>query len=569
MNAPVNMLTPGFKPKTRMHSQMHFGQAASLAAIAFLLILAVVITSISMSRLLFSNAIRNIETRNLDASYNYAMAGIQEAIATRAQPRSNVVALESRFFSPYCSTGVPPISSSLHGWCVGRYRPVNPRSGTIYRKPLGSTGSGTGTAQELTGMYRYMIFGGHTARLAKTGRWAINDYLPPETSPPYSPPPGSGSERDNDPARLLDLNPRQPFFIVSRGAVCIDPRTRQVGVNKITYDSYLYGGKKRPVCVNSGSSNFQLKETTVLAVLDMSRTTYPNNDKIIDLRVFPNTAPNSFRNLFGTAPDVYLPNELSTGSPYRVRTTYKTYNAANSVVSSFNFNREWIYGSISAADGWAAFITSLYMNWYPAKVALYNLSDSAPYTQRTLNYQNGDDPEYGSYQNTAYLPQFFTRHGTVRNPAREVDPQSAIKVFFSDGVDFMSMFADQKIKDYVVGYYPTVKTCTTLDSSKCNIYFCRLTDHARVAGNVSFSNNPSNTAFITLPPPPGGAGGFGGALPTDYELVMRWINTSWGSSMGFTGIHRTQYNDARDPCDPNNPSYQNAYKIRFTVAGSP
>ncbi len=566
MNAPVKPLTPGLQPKIRIHNAIPSGQAASLAAIAFLLILAVVITSVSMSRLLFSNAVRNIETRNLDASYNYAMAGIQEAIATRAQPRSNVIALESRYFSPFCSTGVPPISSPYFGWCVGRYRPVNPRSGTVYRKPLGSTGTGTVSARELTGMYRYMIFGGHTARLATTGRWAINDYLPPEMTPPYSPPGGSGGEGERDASRLLDLNPRQPFFIVSRGAVCIDPRTRQVGVNRITYDSYIYGGKKRPVCVNSGGSNFQLKETTVLAVLDMSRTTYPNNDKIIDLRVFPNTAPNSFRDLFGTASDVYLPTNPQTGSQYQVRTTYKTFNT---VVSSFNFNREWIYGSMSAADGWLAYLTSLYMNWYPAKVAFYNLSDAAPYAQRTLNYQNGSDPEYGSYQNTAYAPQFFTRHGTVRNPARELDPQSAIKVFFSDGVDFMSMFADQKIKDYATGSFPTVKTCTTLDSSKCNIYFCRLSDHARVAGNVSFSNNPSNTAFITLPPPPGATGGFGGAVPTDYELVMRWINTSWGSSMGFTGLHRIQYDDPLDPCDPSNISYQNAYKIRFTVAGSP
>ena len=476
------------------------GQVSSLAVILVFLVLAVVITGLSISRLQFGTTQRILEVKNMDAAYTFAMSGVQEAIATRMSPRSNYLALENK--QAYSATRAQ------------QFRPYQAESGTVYKDPVNKT--------ELVGFYRYFVLGGDPARKPDDGTWWRGTSFPdPTATPPYN-------ALGGDAFHLLDIIPQQPMIIVSRGSACINPKTRLIGSNQLVYP--LSGSNARvPRCSNS---SFQLYEQTILAVYDMSRSTSTHTDKIVDYRLFStaNYASQSY------ASDVTIPNNI------RVSITGTTVYPPTIPVNEFNFQRVW-----TAASNNKAFAA-----WAPAAISFYNLSATSPYWFENLAFP-GSPP-------TANLD---TGHPPV-------DARSAIKIHFRGAVDFLSMFADQKTRDYPAGQYRSIKGCTSKPAdggnpATCNVVICKLPEHTLMSGTVLFPNNPANTALITLPPAPGSTDGTGYTTSSQYEIILRWVSTAWGSQMAYTSNNKAIADQdlTLGPCSPLHSGYNNAYHIRF------
>ncbi|MBY0450988.1 MAG: hypothetical protein K2X01_10230 [Cyanobacteria bacterium] len=481
-----NQLTP-IKPTGIL------GQVSSLAVILVFLVLAVVITGLSISRLQLGTTQRILEVKNMDAAYTFAMSGIQEAIATRMSPRSNFIALENK--------------QTPSGTIAQQFRPYQAESGYVYKDPINKT--------ELVGFYRYFILGGDPARKPTSGDWWLGNSIPSGT-PPYN-------AIGGDAIHFLDIIPEQPIIIVSRGSACIDPKTRLIGSNQLQYP--LSGFTPRvPRC---NSTNFKLYEQTILAVYDMSRTTSTHTDKIVDYRLFSTSeyAP-------GFANDVTIPNNI------RVSITGSLSYSPNTPLNAFNFQRVW--NASSNNPQFAA--------WVPAAVSFYNLSATSPYWFETLSFSGSPA--------TANLDSGHP----------PVDAKSAIKLQFRGAVDFLSMFADQKTRDYPAGQYRSIKGCQD-NPDTCNVVICKLPEHTLMSGTATFPNNPANTAFITLPPPPGAPGGSGYTTSSQYEIILRWVSTAWGSQMAYTTNNKAVSDQdltlTNGPCNPLHSGYNSAYHILF------
>ena len=115
--------------------QNQSGQGAILV-VGVVVLLGLLIGSMSLSQLAKVNAERNVATKTSMQTHYVAMAGIQEAIATRLMPRTNYQALNQQ-----------PINGQ---------GPLFPNSGRVYQNPPVNT--------NLMGVYRYIILGGDPAR---------------------------------------------------------------------------------------------------------------------------------------------------------------------------------------------------------------------------------------------------------------------------------------------------------------------------------------------------------------------------------------------------------------------
>jgi hypothetical protein len=196
------------------------GQAA-IIAIAITLLVALIVMGGAISNMALFNANRTIAIEKSLETYYIAQAGIREAISSRMIPRTNYLNF------------VPPATRQANGML----NPVYQLSGRVFERP------NTTPPTNLVGIYRYFILGGDPSRNPDSTDLGNKQYWP-----------------TNNP-NLLDNTTRQPFYVVSRGAVCRERNTKRV-----MFDSVSYTPAGGTVC----SNNYELDQMTLVAKVDMS-----------------------------------------------------------------------------------------------------------------------------------------------------------------------------------------------------------------------------------------------------------------------------------------------------------
>lgn len=156
---------------------------AGIIAVAVTVLVALVITTMSLSQLSLSNAQRSIVTKKTLQTYYVAMAGIQEAHATKFVPGSNKCYL---------------INDAVD--CPTQY--AGHLSGRAYADPI--------TRAQLMGIYRYIVVGGNPARRTNGTLYTAADGNPNNSNVPYL-------------STMSVIQDQSPFYIISQGSTCLAP----------------------------------------------------------------------------------------------------------------------------------------------------------------------------------------------------------------------------------------------------------------------------------------------------------------------------------------------------------
>ncbi|MGE0201880.1 MAG: hypothetical protein AB7P76_13060 [Candidatus Melainabacteria bacterium] len=236
--------------QTHGHSPRAAGQAGVLA-IAALVLAVMVFIGASLSQMSFMGTKRTVVTSKNLQSYYVAMAGVQNALATRFYPASNYLSWNAvndvKAIEPYPTQSGTPSATA----------------GYVYRNPASKV---TG---QLVGVYQYFILGGYQGvdAGASSGNnfsyWSDNRKIELSQFP------------DSDAAR---------FLVVSRGVTCNLPTgAAQAGVIQ---PNKLFPGKGpiaplKPTC----PSGFVADDTTIVAPIWI-RPASGGSDKVEAISVF-------------------------------------------------------------------------------------------------------------------------------------------------------------------------------------------------------------------------------------------------------------------------------------------
>jgi hypothetical protein len=198
------------------HKQEHGN--GLLIALAISIVAALAITGISVSQLGMLNSRQAVSIEKSSEKYYCARGGIQETLASRMVPRTNRRALKGIEAEPY-----------------------NPSSGVCKIAP-----------DKKLGIYRILVLGGDPNR-------DVN---------------GNFSDEGKPPGDVI----RQPFYIVSQGAVCRNPKTREPGINVIDV-------RDNGEVYCKGSTHTLLDKVTLISKVDFSRNNPSKSDRVEGLRV--------------------------------------------------------------------------------------------------------------------------------------------------------------------------------------------------------------------------------------------------------------------------------------------
>ncbi len=178
-------------------SSKSMAEKGSVLMAAVIIMTTVVLLGLTISGISLMGAKRSVATQRSLQTYYVAMAGVQQAMATRFYPSSNYLAWNpvADFIDPYPTSGNPP----------------DPNSGLVFQDPQNPGGS------NVIGAFQYVILGGYqgvadSSSGSTFNYWADNDNNNESPAKPKK----IGFERfpDSDQAR---------FVIVSRAVTCTDP----------------------------------------------------------------------------------------------------------------------------------------------------------------------------------------------------------------------------------------------------------------------------------------------------------------------------------------------------------
>ncbi|MEM0952157.1 MAG: hypothetical protein AAGI66_08465 [Cyanobacteria bacterium P01_H01_bin.74] len=207
-----------------------------LLAIAFVVLIAIVITGASISQFQNSSAVRTVVTKQSLQSFYAAEAGIQEALATRMLPRSN------------------------HYNFSGSSKNYYSRSGSVFANP-----DPIGGDRNLMAYYRYIILGGNSAK-DENGNYYASNNLNPSGVP-----------------RLLAndmISENSPFLVISNGLTCLSNGNKSLALP----DQLVLG--INPTCgVGSTLDSITLVSEVYLEQEHDFATSQPN-DKLMQQQIF-------------------------------------------------------------------------------------------------------------------------------------------------------------------------------------------------------------------------------------------------------------------------------------------
>jgi hypothetical protein len=338
-----------------------------LIAIAVTVVVTLVLVSGAMSGMSALNASRTVVTKQTLQSYYIAQSGIQEALATRMVPRSNLL--------------------NFSASAAAAQTPVYAGSGLVYRNPDPTNPSG------LLGQYRYLVVGGQGARVPNDGSY-------------YNP---TVLNNVNIPRLLVtDTIPdTSPFIIISNASVCKSTTNRSAVVPDMLI----------PGTVPSCKAGYAIDELTLIAQARLNREkngTLTQMDRATQMRVFKNS--NNLTLPAGAQVPGYT-NWQPAGSTINFTTAWNGGSVELARVVFYNFADNTVYANVPIAGANTSVATSV-----PAKsvIRLYfnnafdfrsispsynsNLTDcTAPATAATCRIRVMQNTNSAGNNGTAYV----------------------------------------------------------------------------------------------------------------------------------------------------------------------
>jgi len=263
----------------------------------------------------------------------------------------------------------------------------------------------------------------------------------------------------------------QHFYLLSKGSVCIHKTTKAVGVGVISVIND--GGVPRPAC---SDTNYVLDQLTLLTEANLSRANDPNYDQISAYRIYKTDSE------IGLTSPVFVPG----------------VNSSSQVSSGVSFEQAWNSG--------ANFNTFAVK---PVKIAFYSISDDYPTLDHIFN---------------------ITSATTTISNSTLIDPRSVVRIFFSDGVDFRSLYIDPK------NYEAIEADCLagTANPENCNVRTRNLATNVIYNKSTVYPNLPGGST-LTLLPALGSGQVMQGNQQYQIELdpqISDWYGNALSSSSG-------------------------------------